>query len=278
MKILLIGAAGNLGKAIIRVANFEIIQLNRGEWGDIDNLMSSGIDLVIHAASDLKNKISHHPTSIVDSNIRTTTNVIESMKRCGVSRIFYISSCAVYGKNSDSDETVKELPLTINGITKLLNERIIEDFCGSNNIDYKILRIFNLYGGFDGFSILSHIKKSLSENALFNLNNGGIAQRDFIHVDDAANIISKLANTDFGFNHINLGTGVATRVGDIVNLITSYIPQLKILHTALPEVEYSRANIDRLLKIANHQFIRIEDYIENIYIPDLKEKLLIGSQ
>ena len=271
IRILLIGAEGNLGQAIIRAANFEIIQLNRDEWGDIDSLMSSGIDLVIHTASDLKNKISDHPTSIVDSNITTTTKVIESMKRCCVSRIFYISSCAVYGKNSDSHESVKELPLTINGITKLLNERIIEEFCGLNNIDYKILRIFNLYGGVDSFSILSHIKKSLSGNTLFNLNNGGIAQRDFIHVDDAASIISKLANTDFGFNHINLGTGVATKVGDIVDLIANYIPQLKILNTSLPEVEYSRANIDRLLKIVNHQFINIEDYIENIYIPDLKE-------
>lgn len=270
MRILLVGAMGNLGQAIIGVSDFEIIQLNKEDLGQIDQLMSLGIDLVIHAAGDLKNKITEKPVSIIDSNVRITARLIESMRRCGVARLFYISSCAVYGKNSDTYEEIKELPTTLNGLTKLLNERIIEDFCSANKINYTIFRVFNLYGKNDCFSIFSNIKKSIENNAEFNLNNNGIAQRDFIHVDDAASIILKVANANSSFNYLNLGTGVATKVGDIVKAIQINFPQLRVNNTFLPEVEYSRANIGRILKIINHNFIEVDDFIRNVYVPSLK--------
>jgi nucleoside-diphosphate-sugar epimerase len=109
---------------------------------------------VLHAASDLKTPVTHHPAAVLDANLMTTMRLLEACREHGVTKFAFISTCAVYGENVDTSEDAPCCPVTINGITKLLNERIVQAFCAESGIDCQIYRVFNMYGGNDRFSIL----------------------------------------------------------------------------------------------------------------------------
>jgi UDP-glucose 4-epimerase len=266
MKILLTGAKGNLGRELVRQADFDIVQVNRGDWAGLDDKLSQNLDVVIHAASDLHTRASDSPVSLMDSNLASTATLLESARRHRISRFIFLSSCAVYGEDMRTNEDNPCRPVSINGITKWLNERLIAEFCSAHGIKYEILRVFNMYGGRDNFSILSHLEHALRTGAPFTLNNMGIAQRDFIHVTDVAAVVLRLLGIDVPYTHLNVGTGVATRISTLVELAAKRFPALTIRHAHTSEAEYSRADITRLREFVDIDFVRIEDHVENHFM------------
>lgn len=262
MRILLTGSKGNLGSHIIKHNTHDIFCLDYGDWDKLPAILSSGIDVVIHLAYDLRNKIEDLPSSIMDSNLITTTKLIESMKQYKIPRLVFVSSCAVYGECMDTIEEMKPCPISINGIVKLLNERIIEAYCQKNNIKFEIYRIFNMYGGNDHFSVLNHLEKTVENKSEFRLNNYGISQRDFIHVEDVAKIMLKLLEREHSYRYLNIGTGVSTRIIEIVNIVKKKHPSLRIKNTSVTEAEYSRANITKLFSLIKYDFVNVLDFVE----------------
>lgn len=266
MKILLTGAQGNFGREFIKRADLEIIQLNRGDWEDIDNKLSQNVDVVIHAASDLHSRATLSPVSLFDSNLASTATLLESVQKHKIPRFIFLSSCAVYGEDMRTNEDNQCCPVSINGITKLLNEKLIDEFCSAHGIKCEILRIFNLYGGQDRFSIISHLEHALEVGAPFTLNNMGIAQRDFIHVSDVASVVLKLLKSKIPYTHLNIGTGVATKISTLVELTAKQFPGLSIRHANTKEAEYSRADITRLREFVDMDFVKIEEYLESHFM------------
>jgi UDP-glucose 4-epimerase len=263
MRIALTGASGNFGREFLARADGDVIAINRGDWDRIDQVLSRGIDVVIHAASDLQSSMANSPAKLLDSNLVTTVRLLEAMKVHEIPRLIFMSSCAVYGDGIRSGEVSACHPTSINGISKLLNEKIIAEFCEANVIKYEILRIFNMYGGTDHFSILSHIRKALQNGTPFTLNNAGIAQRDFIHVADVVNVVLRLLKVDIPHITLNVGTGIATKISMLVDLIQVQHPTLNIRHDSVQEAEYSRADISLLRGLIDYNFLRIEDYLLN---------------
>ncbi len=266
MKILLTGANGNFGREFALQAAHEIVPLNRNDWSGLDDALASGVDLVIHAASDLRSRAATAPAQLVDSNIAVTTRLLEAVRRHGTPRFIFLSSCAVYGEDMRTGEEEKCCPISVNGISKLLNEKIIGEYCSSHRIKFEILRIFNMYGGRDHFSILSHLQHALATGAPFTMNNQGIAQRDFIHVADVARIVLQLIEKDIPYTHLNIGTGVATKISTLVELVAARFPELSIRHAHVPEAEYSRADVRRLRKLVDLEFVRVEDYVKHEFM------------
>lgn len=268
MKIALTGASGNFGREFLAQADGDVIAINRGDWDGIAAILSRGIDVVIHAASDLQSSVAQSPASLLDSNLVTTARLLEAMKAHKIPRLVFMSSCAVYGDSIRSGEASACHPASINGISKLLNEKIISEFCEANHIKYEILRVFNMYGGTDHFSILSHIRKALRSGEPFTLNNAGIAQRDFVHVTDVAAIVLQLLKLDVPHTTLNVGTGIATKVSKLVDLIRARHPELVIRSNSVREAEYSRADITRLNALLDYRFIQIEDYLASSFERD----------
>lgn len=266
MKILLTGATGNLGQELRRRADFEIVPIGRDDWANIDAQLSRNIDVVIHAASDLRSSVALSPSRVLDSNVLSTAHLLEAMRRHRVPRVVFLSSCAVYGEAMQTDETSRCCPISINGISKQLNEKIVAEYCERQGIKYEILRVFNMYGGSDHFSIFSHVQRSLEAGIPFTLNNRGIAQRDFIHVADVAKVIMQLLKMKLPYTHINVGTGVATRIAGLIDLISARFPNLTVAHTEKEEAEYSRANIVRLRELMECDFVRVEDYLNSEFM------------
>lgn len=264
MNILLTGADGNFGTAFQALAASKgiakVIPIGRGDWAVLHEKLDA-IDVIIHAASDLTTPVGLAPCRWLESNLMSTAKLLEAARHQGVKRFIFISSCAVYGSSLLTSEDLECAPLTINGIEKHLNERLITQFCSANGISYQILRVFNTYGGNDRFSILSKLKKALEEGHRFNLNNDGRAMRDFIHVRDVAAIVFKICTLNTTYSHINIGTGITTKIADIVKLFLTKFPELIVERGSVKEVEYSRADITRLSELWTGGFVRVEDFV-----------------
>jgi UDP-glucose 4-epimerase len=238
------------------------VPVGRADWSRLPAILGSGVDLVLHAAWDLSTPVTQQPEAVVEANLMTTMRLLEACRTYRVPKFAYVSTCAVYGEGMATAEDAPCRPVSINGLEKLLNERIIDAFCADMGIECQIYRVFNTYGGRDRFSILSRLRRALDHDAVFALNNGGVAQRDFIHVSDVARIIMSLLPMHLPSVHMNVGTGRATRVADIVAVVQRLHPELKVEHRSAQEAEYSRADIARLTStVGETQFIDVMDFV-----------------
>lgn len=263
MNILLTGAEGNFGSEFQRQASkshVHVASVGRYDWVQIGDKLASA-DIVVHAASDLRTSASAEPSRLLDSNVMSTALLLEAARDQRVKRFVFLSSCAVYGEDMRTEEYSLCRPITINGISKHLNEKLVAEFCGANDIQYQILRVFNSYGANDRFSIFSKLKRALQTKSAFTLNNDGRMQRDFIHIADVASVVLNLAAIRIAHTHLNIGTGVATKVSTLVDKVAEQFPQLKVQRGLTQEAEYSRADTTRLREFWTGNFIRIEDYI-----------------
>src|SRR4051794_30035845 len=266
LKILLTGANGNLGTTLTKAGGGEFVPLGREDWPDLPGLLASGIDAVLHTAWDLKTSVTARPEAVFDANVMTTMRLLEACRDTGIEKFALISTCAVYGERLVTAEDSACCPVTINGLTKLLNEQAVQAFCADAGIECQIYRVFNMFGGNDRFSILSHLRNAIDQGAPFRLNNRGEARRDFIHVDDVARIVMTLLPMSLPAVHMNVGTGRATRVSDVVAAVQRHHPDLRIEETSAKEVEYSRADIDRLTTtLGELDFIDVIDFVETTF-------------
>ena len=203
---------------------------------------------------------------MLDANLMTTMRLLEACRAHGVAKFAFVSTCAVYGEGMNTAEDAACYPVTVNGITKLLNERIVQAFCSDFGISCQIYRVFNMFGGSDRFSILSHLRSALDHATPFTLNNGGVAQRDFVRVADVARIVTTLLPMNLPRVHMNVGTGRATRISDIVAVVQRLHPELRIEQSSVNEAEYSRADLSRLSSTVEAlRFVDLMDFVERAF-------------
>ena len=134
MKILLTGATGFVGAAILRRLALENVNVkvlirensNRlnieGQKVDICigdlldckslDLAIKGCDVLIHTAADYR-IWAPNPKEIIESNVKGTKNIMAAAMNSGVSKIIYTSSVAALGSSSTSGGTTEETPSTI---------------------------------------------------------------------------------------------------------------------------------------------------------------------
>lgn len=179
-----------------------------------------------------------------------------------MNKIIYSSTAAVYGDNKCSVETDELKPSSLHASLKASNEKLIEKFCVDNKIDYTIVRLFNMYGGNDEFSIISKILLAIRKNKELTIINNGNSIRDFIHVQDVADIYVKLIDIK-NVKVLNIGTGIGKSVKNIIKSFKKYNANISTKNIFLNEIKTSTANIEILSKLLNKKsFIQIEDFIK----------------
>jgi len=170
-------------------------------------LKSNAIQTVIHLAAK-----SSVPESFIQAsayfkvNQQGTENVIQACAKAGVQHLIFSSTAAVYGKGSHglAHENTPLDPISPYGESKLAAERFIVDFCPKHAIKYAIFRFFNVIGAHPNAIIgqynptsshlLKHCLNSIQNNCTLDIygndynTSDGTAERDYIHVQDLANL------------------------------------------------------------------------------------------
>ena len=168
-------------------------------------------------------------------SIKFNKKIIEELDYNKINKIIFSSSSSIYYLNDFTMNKEKYIYAKSkldfeNYLLKKFNNKII------------IARIYNLYGGNDKFSVINKIFKSYKKKKIFLLNNKGLAERDFIYVNDVAKIYSKIIKSKLSGIY-DVGTGKSVKIYDILNFLGTNNFYFK--HIRIPEVKKSVAKIDK---------------------------------
>lgn len=244
MNILVTGGSGYLGSHLIYkilknedvpvVIDFEKplfdVPFIQGDLSDISITRKCfedyKIDCVVHLASLISvGDGEDDPLSYYNNNLKSTLNILECMKDFNVKKIVFASSAAIYGESDNKiTEDSPKNPVCVYGRSKLMCEKIIEDFYSAYGIEYTILRLFNLSGldknvPFEIRQIMHLIDVAnevrLNHKEYLNVFGSdyptpdGTCLRDYVHVMDVAEAVI-LSTTSSYIGHLNIGSAHAS--------------------------------------------------------------------
>jgi UDP-arabinose 4-epimerase len=194
---------------------------------------------VLHfAALSLVGASAKQPFDYYDVNVNGALSLSLAMRQCGLKRLVFSSTCAVYGmpERMPIVEDAPTLPVNVYGRTKLAAENLFSDLARAGTLDVVMLRYFNASGADrDGEIGEAHdpeshliplaIQAALGEGGPLSLfgtdypTPDGTCLRDYIHVEDLAEAHIKalqLLDSKSGVHAFNLGTGIGVSVREVL--------------------------------------------------------------
>lgn len=259
--ILVTGGAGYIGSHFCKIAKkngynpvvFDNLSTGRRDfvkWGELIEGDLHDYDLlvktfkkynpiaVIHFAASIEvGESVINPYKYYDNNVVATLNLLKAMTDCKINNIIFSSTSATYGMPNISiiDENTPQNPINPYGETKLIVEKMLEDFHKAYGLNYTALRYFNASGG-DPESELGETHEPsnhLIPIVLEKYMNGEEVKifggdwntrdktciRDYVHVNDLAKAhilaLEKMISTNQS-KKINLGSGSGFTVLEII--------------------------------------------------------------
>ena len=199
-------------------------------------IVKNKIDCIIHLAASLVIGVGEkNPKKYFKNNVLGTQSMLNACKETNVKNFIFSSTAAVYKDGLYRvNENSKLKPKSVYGKTKLKAEKLIQNFCSIEKINYGILRYFNIVGasptGMIGLINKSdHLFKNFSREIFKNKpflkiygtnynTKDGSCIRDFIHVSDIAEIhlkiLGKIARSKKSKN-LNCGYSKGTSVLEV---------------------------------------------------------------
>jgi UDP-glucose 4-epimerase len=264
MQILVIGGAGYIGSHAVRLfldrghdvwvydcltlGHRKSVPAERLIVGDLNEshrldqvLVEKRIDAVVHfAAFAAVGESMQNPAKYYQNNLVNTLNLMECLRRAGVSRFVFSSTCATYGipERVPITEETPQRPINPYGFTKLAIERALADYAAAYRWGYAALRYFNAAGARADGSIgedhdpETHLIPLVIFAAMGRRPHievfgtdyptpDGTCIRDYIHVDDLAEAhllaLEKLQPGQ-GMQY-NLGTGRGYSVREVIRTV-----------------------------------------------------------
>jgi UDP-glucose 4-epimerase len=234
------------------------------------------ITSVIHFAAykDVEESISN-PAKYKINNYLLTKRFIKCCKENGVKYFIFSSTAAVYGnlkKNKKVSENFPLKPISMYGLTKKQIEEYLKKIT-DKNFKFFSLRYFNVLGadknlkygpiGLNISSFSNNLYKSILRKKVFKIfgdnhnTQDGTPVRDFIHVDDLAEIHYKslLYLKKNKKNQIcNCGYGRGYSIKEVIDILIKskkFFLNYTYSNKRRGDISYMVANINRLNKIIN---------------------------
>jgi UDP-glucose 4-epimerase len=244
-RALVTGGYGFLGRYTARalaVAGFEVTAIGHGSWGrnewrnwgitdwhladvTLDTLVTYGreSDLVFHCAGSGSVPFSMtHPAQDFERSVTTTLAVLEYVRLYATgTRVVFPSSASVYGLAERMPISVQDrlAPISPYGVHKRIGEDLCRLYGKHFGVACAIVRLFSVYG--------VGLRKQLLWDACGKILNGdatfagtGRETRDFIHVEDAAELLIHAARkASVDCPTANGGSGTRVSIAEIANEI-----------------------------------------------------------
>ena len=309
MNILVTGAAGYIGSHTVRelVADGQnVIALDnlshghrvsvhqsaifvQGSTSDAkllrETLTHHKIEAVMHFAADIEvGESVINPSKYYRNNFSNAIELLDAMNECGVKKLVFSSTAAVYGNpmRTPIEESDLRAPINPYGRSKMMTEMAIEDHGLAHGLGFAILRYFNVVGASPDTSIgEDHRPEShLLPRLLMALHSGsaeaqifgtdyptpdGTCVRDYVHVVDLAlaHILALKKIVPAQGQIFNLGSENGSSVRDVIGAVE------KVTGSRMNVIIQERRAGDPAILVASSRKIREALGWERRY-PDLK--------
>ena len=185
-------------------------------------ILNEKFDVVIHLAGSNSVAFSiKHPLVDFQKTVTCTTELLEYLRRHNPeATLIYASSAAVYGSAPDCPLLISAPPNPVSpyGFNKVITESLLLSYYKVFGQRCKIVRFFSIYGPGLRRQLLWDAANKLTSEAQSSMFWGsGNETRDWIHVDDAARLLVKLAEHPQDINLINGGNGVRISISETIH-------------------------------------------------------------
>ena len=247
-KILVTGGAGFIGSHIVEVLlinDYQVVVLDDLSTGSLENLpihnnlifykcdlardpleeifKKENPNFIIHLAAQVSvgNSIAD-PFTDASTNILGSIRLIELSKKYNVEKFIAASSAAVYGipKYLPIDEGHPTEPISQYGLSKITMERYII----LSGIPYMIFRFSNVYGPRQKSSkesgVIAIFDAAMRKDKVINVFGDGGQIRDFIYVEDIANICLEAIRSDITNDVFNVSTNTGITINELVAIMS----------------------------------------------------------
>ncbi len=195
--------------------------------------MAQGCDCAVMAAANTGGsyQLTSQPWKQVNDNLIMNAQMLEAFSTEKVKRVVYIGSATLYQESAKSLEE-DHLDLNINpprayfGIGWVVRyiEKLCEFWRSQSDMEIIIVRAANIFGPYAKFNphtsnfIPAIIRKAVDKTEPFEVWGSPEVTRDVIYCEDFAKaIVTLLCNDEIKFDTFNIGSGIKTTVGDVVN-------------------------------------------------------------
>ncbi len=221
-----------------KYGNLKFVQGNLMNLDDIRGvfLVNKNIEAVVHFAaySQVAESVKN-PQKYYYNNVYGTLNLLNAMMEFGVNKIVFSSTAATYGEPEYTpiDENHPQKPINPYGNSKLMVEKIMDDYDKAYGLKSVRLRYFNVAGADSEARIgewhnpethlIPNVLKATADKKFkmfgtdYNTKDGTCV-RDYINVEDLAKahiLALDYLNNGGDTNYINLGTNDGNTVKEV---------------------------------------------------------------
>jgi len=166
-----------------------------------------------------------HPADTLAVNVLGTQHVLDGLRSLPVAPRFVLASTAdVYRpQEAPHDEDAPTNPDNVYGLSKLAAESLVRLAAAEGVVDPIIARFFNVYGpGETNPHLIPEICGQLQSGRVLRLGNLA-AKRDYVFVDDLADVVVALAASDASGGTVNVGTGASYSGSDVIDVMAELL-------------------------------------------------------
>ena len=231
------------------------------------------IEYCIHLAAQTSVTTSiNNPYKDAETNILGSIKVVELCKKYNCKKLIAASSAAVYGNPQylPIDENHPTNPMSPYGLSKLTMEKYIQ----LSGVPYIIFRFSNAYGPRQNSSkesgVIAIFDRAMKNNEPINIYGDGEQIRDFIYVEDIANICVKALESDVQNEIINFSTNKGVNLNKLFEEMTKiydYRQSPNYLPERIGDIKDSILSNEKSLEIFGS--IKFTDYRKGL--EDLRE-------
>jgi UDP-glucose 4-epimerase len=191
-------------------------------------VLTPGAHVVYCAGGRLPAGSVDDPAGDAVETLRPLIRVLEAMREVSNGRITYLSSGGtVYGRplTEPIDEDHPCRPVVPYGVSRLAAEGYVGAYTATYGIPSRVLRLGNVYGATQpagrGQGVVAALLDAARKGSEVPVYGDGTVARDYVHVDDVADVVLRLPAPDEGDATLNVATGVARTIREVIDIVQS---------------------------------------------------------
>ena len=207
--------------------DFDRFRLVEGDLLDEETLSEAiaGHEFVFHLAANADVRFgTEHPRRDLEQNTIVTNNVLEAMRKNGISKIAFASTGSVYG-DATVIPTPENAPFPIQtslyAASKLAGEGLIAAYCGGFGFQSWIFRFVSILGERYTHGHVFDFYRKLKQNPLrLEVLGNGKQRKSYLYIQDCIDaMLFALEKSNESVNVLNLGVDGYCEVNDSIGWI-----------------------------------------------------------